>query len=88
MLGRRRGGEADRRTDVTLTPSVARGRGPGLQWLAQLFAALRRIAGMPDYAAHVEHLRRCHPGHPIPTEQQFYDDFVRDRYEDGPTRCC
>jgi uncharacterized short protein YbdD (DUF466 family) len=49
---------------------------------------LRRIAGMPDYAAHVEHLRRRHPDLPIPSERQFFDEFVRARYEDGPTRCC
>jgi len=43
---------------------------------------------MPDYGAHVEHLRRCHPGQPVPTERQFYDEFTRARYGDGPTRCC
>jgi uncharacterized short protein YbdD (DUF466 family) len=56
--------------------------------LANLFGALRKIAGMPDYAAHVEHLRQCHPGEPIPTEGEFYEEFVRARYADGPTRCC
>jgi uncharacterized short protein YbdD (DUF466 family) len=54
----------------------------------KLFGALRTIAGMPDYGAHVEHLRRCHPETAIPSERQFYDDFVRARYGDGPTRCC
>ena len=49
---------------------------------------LRQIAGMPNYAAHVEHLRRCHPTYPIPTQRQFYDQFIRARYGDGPTRCC
>jgi uncharacterized short protein YbdD (DUF466 family) len=43
---------------------------------------------MPDYAAHVEHLRRCHPERPVPSERAFYEEFVRARYEDGPTRCC
>ena len=56
--------------------------------LAKLIGVLRKIAGMPDYHAHVGHLRRCHPEYPIPTERQFYDDFLRARYEDGPTRCC
>ena len=50
--------------------------------------SIRRIAGMPDYAAHIEHLRKCHPEHAIPSEREFYDDFVRARYGDGPTRCC
>ena len=49
---------------------------------------LRRVAGMPDYAAHVEHLRLCHPEQPVPTQRQFYDEFTRARYGDGPTRCC
>ena len=56
--------------------------------LAQALAALRRIAGMPDYAAHVEHLRRSHPERPLPTEREFYEDYLRARYGDGPTRCC
>ena len=43
---------------------------------------------MPDYAEHVDHLRRCHPGQPIPTEREFYEEFLRTRYTDGPTRCC
>jgi uncharacterized short protein YbdD (DUF466 family) len=49
---------------------------------------LRRVAGMPDYSAHLEHLRRCHPDQPVPTQRQFYDEFTRARYGDGPTRCC
>jgi uncharacterized short protein YbdD (DUF466 family) len=89
----------DGRTDVT--PSTARGpkwligsvpsgasHPQGDNWWANLLTILRRVAGMPDYAAHVEHLRRCHPDVAIPSERQFYDDFVRARYGDGPTRCC
>jgi len=56
--------------------------------VANLLAALRRIAGMPDYTAYVQHLHCSHPGQPIPTERQFYEDFIRARYGDGPTRCC
>lgn len=56
--------------------------------LGRLLVALRRIAGMPDYASYVEHLRRCHPALPEPSERQFYEDFIRARYEEGPTRCC
>ena len=51
-------------------------------------SVLRSVAGMPDYAAHIEHLRRSHPERPIPTQREFYEEFVRNRYEDGPTRCC
>jgi uncharacterized short protein YbdD (DUF466 family) len=49
---------------------------------------VRRVAGMPDYEAHVGHLRECHPERPIPTPREFYDEYVRTRYGDGPTRCC
>jgi uncharacterized short protein YbdD (DUF466 family) len=56
--------------------------------LERLLRVVRRVSGMPDYAGHVEHLRRFHPERPVPTARQFYDDYVRARYGDGPTRCC
>jgi uncharacterized short protein YbdD (DUF466 family) len=78
MLGRRTGGPADGRT---VRPHRRAG------W-SRMLSVIRRISGMPDYAAHLEHLRQCHPGQPIPTERQFYEEFLRTRYADGPTRCC
>jgi uncharacterized short protein YbdD (DUF466 family) len=54
----------------------------------RISSLLRKIAGMPDYAAYVEHLHRRHPGQAPLTERQFYDEFVRARYGDGPSRCC
>ena len=59
-----------------------------LEALQLMASTLRRVAGMPDYAAHVDHLRRFHPDCPIPTARQFYEEFTRCRYGDGPTRCC
>jgi uncharacterized short protein YbdD (DUF466 family) len=56
--------------------------------LERVLRVVRRVAGMPDYAAHVEHLRRCHPERAVPSRRQFYDEFIRARYADGPTRCC
>jgi uncharacterized short protein YbdD (DUF466 family) len=56
--------------------------------LSALLAGLRRIAGMPDYPAYVEHLRRCHPERQVPTESEFYEEYLRARYADSPTRCC
>jgi uncharacterized short protein YbdD (DUF466 family) len=53
-----------------------------------LVRTVRRVMGMPDYQAHLEHLRRCHPDRPLPTEREFFDEFLRTRYGDGPTRCC
>ena len=53
-----------------------------------LGSAVRRVAGMPDYEAYVAHLRRCHPGCRVPSEREYYEDYVATRYGDGPTRCC
>jgi uncharacterized short protein YbdD (DUF466 family) len=51
-------------------------------------AGVRRVAGMPDYAAHVRHLRECHPDRPVPTEREHFEQYLAARYGDGPTRCC
>ena len=56
--------------------------------LARVLAVVRRVAGMPDYQAHLEHLRRCHPERPVPTAREFFEEFMRARYEGGATRCC
>ena len=58
------------------------------QALSNLLSAVRRIAGMPDYAAHLDHLRRCHPGCVLPTEREFYEEHIEARYAEGATRCC
>lgn len=49
---------------------------------------VRRVAGMPDYHSYVAHVRRCHPGRTVPSEREYYEDYVATRYGDGPTRCC
>ena len=64
-----------------------RGSGAG-QRLRRIGTSLRRIAGMPDFEGYLEHLRRCHPDRQVPTEREFYEEFVRCRYGDGATRCC
>jgi len=56
--------------------------------LRRINSAVRAVAGMPDYEAYVAHLRRCHPERPVPSDRLFYDEFVKRRYGDGPTRCC
>jgi uncharacterized short protein YbdD (DUF466 family) len=50
--------------------------------------ALRRVSGMPDYQAFVEHHRAHHPDQPVPSERDYFTAFVTTRYADGPTRCC
>ena len=56
--------------------------------IGSLLANLRRLLGMPDYDAYVAHIRAHHPDRAVPTEREFYDEYVRARYADGPTRCC
>lgn len=72
-----------RRAEAGATPCPAAGSP-----LRRMASAIRRIAGMPDYAAHLEHLRHRHPDRPIPTEREFFEQYLRTRYADGPTRCC
>lgn len=49
---------------------------------------LRRISGMPDYPAYLEHLRTHHPGCPLPTEREYFEDYLKGRYGAGFGRCC
>jgi uncharacterized short protein YbdD (DUF466 family) len=56
--------------------------------LQDAFALLRRIAGMPDYEEYRRHLRRAHPGCPVPSEREYFDRYLEARYGNGPTRCC
>jgi uncharacterized short protein YbdD (DUF466 family) len=56
--------------------------------LSRIAAIFRKIAGMPDYGAHVEHLRQHHPETPIPSRREFYEKFLESRYQEGRTRCC
>ncbi len=49
---------------------------------------IRQVTGMPDYGAYLGHHRRCHPGHPPLGEREFFADYLRARYADGPNRCC
>jgi uncharacterized short protein YbdD (DUF466 family) len=60
----------------------------GLGLLSRLLRTVRAVAGMPDYDAYLVHLRSCHPGMPAPSEREYYAEYLRARYGDGPTRCC
>ena len=53
-----------------------------------LVSSLKHLLGMPDYQRFVEHLRRCHPERPVPSEREFFEQYVTDRYGTGTTRCC
>jgi len=49
---------------------------------------VRRLTGMPDYDAYLAHCRDAHPDEPVRSEREFFDDYLKRRYEGGPTRCC
>ena len=65
-----------------------RTRATGAGWLASALAVLKRVLGMPDYAAYLAHHRARHPDCPAPTEREYYDQYVRSRYGAGASRCC
>ncbi|MDZ4865496.1 MAG: YbdD/YjiX family protein [Gemmatimonadota bacterium] len=48
----------------------------------------RRVVGMPDYSAYLEHLSQRHPDWPVPSEQEFFQVYVETRYGGGVSRCC
>ena len=75
-MPRRAGGQAGRR------PVFDRGA------VKRIVAAPRRIVGMPDYHAYLEVMQRRHPGCAVPSEREFFDQYVTARYSGGPTRCC
>jgi uncharacterized short protein YbdD (DUF466 family) len=72
-------GQEQTGTSRPLSPVPARSR---------LFQAVRQLFGMPDYVSYCRHFRTHHPDRPLPSEGEFFDQFVRARYGDGPTRCC
>jgi len=90
MRIRRTGGQADGQTVLPAQEAIPRREQPSARPPVRLsaLAALRRILGMPDYAGYLAHLRAHHPDRPVPTEREFYDQYVRTRYGDGATRCC
>jgi uncharacterized short protein YbdD (DUF466 family) len=49
---------------------------------------VRQVAGMPDYHAYLEHLQRFHPDRAPLGEREFFAEYLRARYADGPNRCC
>ena len=67
---------------AALPPRNAGGR------FARALRALKRITGMPDYAGYLEHMAERHPGSPVLSEREFFDQYVNARYGNGASRCC
>ena len=49
---------------------------------------VKRVSGMPDYDAYLEHLRVHHPESPVPSERAYFDEYLKGRYGGGFSRCC
>jgi uncharacterized short protein YbdD (DUF466 family) len=43
---------------------------------------------MPDFEGYCEHIRRYHPQTPVPSEQEYYAEYLQTRYGDARPRCC
>lgn len=56
--------------------------------LQALGTLVRRICGMPDYEAYCAHLRSAHPECTLPSRRDYFEAYLKHRYEGGPTRCC
>lgn len=56
--------------------------------LSRWAAALRAVAGAPDYGRYVRHMRSAHPGDGVMTETEFNVAQMGDRYDRVGSRCC
>jgi uncharacterized short protein YbdD (DUF466 family) len=56
--------------------------------LGRSAAALRAIAGVPDYDRYLAHMRSVHPGDRVMTETEFNVARTGDRYDRAGSRCC
>ena len=49
---------------------------------------VKRIAGMPDYEAFLAHMRTRHPDCRLPSEREFFESYLKQKYAGGGSRCC
>ena len=65
---------------------VAVGTANGL--IRRAMTLVKRVSGMPNYDTYLEHLRVHHPECPVPSEREYFDDYLKGRYGGGFSRCC
>ena len=80
MLGRRGG--------YPFTGGWEAGKQGSREALTRFACMLRQVSGMPRYSDYLSHMRGSHPQGPVLSEREYFDEYVRTRYGDGPTRCC
>jgi uncharacterized short protein YbdD (DUF466 family) len=50
--------------------------------------AVRRIVGVPDYDRYVRHMRARHPGAPLQSRAEFFNQCWEDKAKRPGNRCC
>ena len=53
-----------------------------------LVSALKAVAGMPDYDRYLAHRQARHPGEPVLSRREHYEQYITGRYTRGGGRCC
>ncbi|MGH7619737.1 MAG: CstA-like transporter-associated (seleno)protein [Gemmatimonadaceae bacterium] len=56
--------------------------------IGRFVSVVKRIAGMPDYAGYVAHLRYKHPECRVPSESEYYEMYLEGLYSGVGGRCC
>jgi uncharacterized short protein YbdD (DUF466 family) len=56
--------------------------------MRRALTALKRVVGMPNYEAYLEHLRTHHPECKLPSEREYFDEYLKGKYGGGFGRCC
>jgi len=60
-----------------------------LVWASKARSTVKTMFGMPDYDKYLEHHRTTHSEQEPLSEQDFYLQRLKERYESGgATRCC
>jgi uncharacterized short protein YbdD (DUF466 family) len=61
--------------------------GPGA-FVRQVLAVVRRIVGVPDYDAYLQHMRTHHPDAEPVTKEVFTKECMEAKYSRPGHRCC
>jgi uncharacterized short protein YbdD (DUF466 family) len=59
-----------------------------LERLRTTVSVVKRIVGVPDYDAYVEHQREHHPECEVLSQKAFIEKAWEDKYSRPGTRCC
>ncbi|WNB91611.1 YbdD/YjiX family protein [Bacillus sp. NEB1478] len=46
------------------------------------------VSNLPDYQAYVRHVQEKHPGQTPPSEKEFFEELLANKYGPNAKRCC